>query len=103
MVASAKKKSVWEKKTVAAAKKMTFSMHVLERMSVAGRHHGSLCLTLFLPRSPKGNRSAPRVPHGYGGCLLGTQSLEDQLERADAGSWQKSPTATPRRAQLPVA
>ena len=24
----------------------------------------------------------------YGGCRLGTQSLEDQLERADAGSWQ---------------
>ena len=24
----------------------------------------------------------------YGGCRLGTESLEDQLERADAGSWQ---------------
>ena len=24
----------------------------------------------------------------YGGCSLGTQSSEDQLERADAGSWQ---------------
>ena len=24
----------------------------------------------------------------YGGCLLGTESSRDQLERADAGSWQ---------------
>ena len=24
----------------------------------------------------------------YGGCRLGTESLEDQLERADDGSWQ---------------
>eukprot|EP00964_Phaeocystis_antarctica_P136684 scaffold101144_cov63-Phaeocystis_antarctica.AAC.1 len=28
------------------------------------------------------------VTSNYGGCRRGTQSFEDQLGRADAGSWQ---------------
>ena len=39
----------------------------------------------------------------YGGCRRRTQSLEDQLDRADTGTFGKSPTATPWRAELLVA
>ena len=53
---------------------------------------GSMCVAIaFLIATGKHIGDCDLMPltsAWYGGCLIGTESLEDQLERADAGSWQ---------------